>query len=377
MDAARVLVWSKQVAHARTLARHERRLVRFRFCFQYDLWPLARAIGLVGVVEFGSKLKLYLSVIFKIYITAVAAVICLAAVFIFWRSWHEPAYTLVEKCSQVGAQQFQGCVNSAVSAYAAAHPENTGAMLQSLAQVPEVSSVDPRLFAQAVHEVGMTLSSKHIALRDAFLLCGETFKQGCRHGYVMEYIDTHYTYPTSASDLFEFCDEVKMLGASAYLNCLHGIGHELLVKVNRDLHSAVEACMKRPELTQAYACASGVFMEYSKGPNETGGHSEARVGSRELPCDQFTGEAETICYGSAGSYRQFEADSEPFGATYAYCYSVQEPYRTACAYGVGERLLMSVGFSKGRADELCGHMEGNLRGLCLNSIARVAQSIKK
>lgn len=311
-----------------------------------------------------------------VYIFLVLATANLAVAFLFWRVTYEPAYTLLRYCAN-SVQQFQACVNSGVSRYAAAHPQGTRAMLESLLRASRVFTFDPRLFSQASHEAGMALSLRGVTFQDAFAWCGNVFKQGCEHGYVMEHIDTHFQYPTSADVLFKLCDQIKVISTSGYLNCLHGVGHELLVKTSKNLSTAVELCMTLQPVEQAYACGSGVFMEYTKGLNKTSGHSETRVGSRSLPCEEFTGEAKTVCYGSVGSYRQFEPDSEPFATTYMYCMSVGEPYRTACAYGAGERLLIAMSFHSAHALKLCDSMEEHVRTLCRRSVIGFTGSAKR
>ncbi|MBI4273048.1 hypothetical protein HY621_04320 [Candidatus Uhrbacteria bacterium] len=185
------------------------------------------------------------------------------------------------------------------------------------------------------------------------------------HGAVMEYGDTIFAASSTPQEFVTFCNRFKN-DQMQYLNCLHGIGHEIVSKVEKPLDELLRYCPSLDAYSKS-ACVSGIFMEYSKGERGMGEHSHKKVYTRGLPCD-FVHEAyKSICYASAGAYRQYEVDSEPFKDSYQFCQNAPEKYRNSCMMNLSERIGFIYAGDLKRAKRVCEKLSGPMHFDCLHS----------
>lgn len=116
-------------------------------------------------------------------------------------------------------------------------------------------------------------------------------------------------------------------------------------------------------------------MEYSKGTAGSGSHSHMPVGTKELPCAEIDEEYKATCYASAGSYRQYEPDSESFEKSYEFCFSVPEEYIDSCLLGVHERTFIATGENTEKLDKICERLGGEEKVLVCRKTMREAKNI--
>lgn len=239
--------------------------------------------------------------------------------------------------------------------------------------VEQKISDDPRIFLDPAHEAGMMLASEKIPLEEAFAYCGTTFKQGCMHGYIMEYIDDAYPKEIDPKALKTVCENLK--DPLSKINCIHGLGHELTAKIKKDLPEVLPSCKDITENnSELSACQSGIFMEYTKGAPGTGNHSHNAVGLVRLPCYKLGSEYQKTCIASEGAYRQYNPGHEDFKTTYEYCLSNDSEYIPSCMLAVSERAIITTAENPEKVIAFCNELKNNEISTCLDSLIKVSQT---
>jgi len=285
------------------------------------------------------------------------------------------AFEISEDCQLDATSDRQHCISLKIYEEIDHNPEQTGPLFDAFWHLAVSGDIedDPRIFSDMVHEMGMVLVQKDISVGDAFSYCGESFKQGCMHGVIMEYVDVHYQNDIGPGGLIEICDDFENVMEND--NCLHGVGHMLAAKIDSPLESVLGECERaESSLREVRACESGVLMEYSKGDAGSGFHSHAPTGSIELPCDTVDESYKSVCYGSAGSYRQYHPNQEPFFSSYTFCASALAPYDFHCMLGVSERGIIATAKDPARTYNLCDGLDGKARSLCVESLVQVSRT---
>ncbi len=227
---------------------------------------------------------------------------------------------------------------------------------------------DPRIFSPIIHDVGMELAFKKIEPALAFTYCGEHFKAGCLHGFVMESLDVMETSDTQV--LLAFCEFTKD-NEVKYANCIHGVGHELVAKQTDSLELILEEC-KKTELPYVQACTSGVFMEFSTGVHGTGTHTHTSpIGSIDLPCQDVSNEFKSVCYISSSAYRQYLPTTETFQETSEKCGAVPESYQDDCFLGLAEKIFTASAEDIQDSYQVCETVELPFQELCKHSVDQI------
>lgn len=250
----------------------------------------------------------------------------------------------LQTCKNDSQKRYATCVATQILILTDEHPEQTGRFLDYIyGNARTIQTIDLRIFSDYSHHAGMQLATKPVNLIQAAKFCGSAFKSGCLHGFVMARIDS--TMPKSnPKDLIKYCDPLWATNsAEEYANCLHGIGHVLWAQATDPLQRVLEHCDQYVTGVNAVACKSGVLMEYSKGSQHTGFHSDASVGSAELPCSSIAQRDKALCYASAASYRYYYPGQENPSVGMGYCNSVPVPYQPSCLSAVKERLALATG----------------------------------
>ena len=149
-----------------------------------------------------------------------------------------------------------------------------------------------------------------------------------------------------------------------YKDCAHAVGHELRAKVLGSNEQVVALCNNFAPNYRS-ACASGVFMESSKGNNGFGHHSDGAVGQIIFDCTKVAENYKHTCYASLGSYKQYEANSEPWQETFKFCASLPDIYKNDCFAGADERLLMALGGDNRQIEKICNFLLFEEKNGCL------------
>ncbi len=267
------------------------------------------------------------------------------------------------------------CLEVKIISYISSFPAETGNVFATFWETGKSGKLsdDMRIFSDIAHKAGMVLANSDISLDKALSFCGTTFKQGCIHGVIMEYIDNKYPSEIEASTLFDFCGTVSDENYIIYINCLHGVGHILAAKSRDSIQSILGLCDPL-SAEESFACASGVLMEYSKGTAGSGAHAHTPVGKKELPCVELDDEYKSVCYASAGSYRQYQPGQEDFSKSYNFCLNSPEEYIDDCLIGLSERAILASAENQEKLNDICAEIENqDARFACVDSIQKLLE----
>lgn len=280
------------------------------------------------------------------------------------------ARVLLEQCSDRTTAQHLTCLQAHFATMAQTNPGLIAAVLQGIVRLAQQNAlpIEARWYSALAHSAGADLIAASETVPQAIGYCPSTFNSGCVHGAVMAEALRRYGVPAvvpAFAELTHLCTELnwwERLQRSPYMNCLHGVGHSLMMLNPNQSPSALLAdCATLTHRTEQMACGSGVFMEYSTS-------AAGKVGTVALPCADLTEQWQGVCYTSAGSYRQYEPGHESFAETYHWCEQVPEQYRFGCEMGVAERLLLSHGGNQAAALEECVTLSPAMQRLCSRRI---------
>lgn len=308
------------------------------------------------MVKFSKKL---------ISVVSLALIVFIGALIFFKHNKPPVPSILLTTCKDMISEKIATCVENFAYSAVQKDPSQAGKILDELWSGE--FGLDLRLFSPLAHNLGMTLTDQNVELVSAIKFCGQSFKGACAHGVVMEYVDKNFPPHFSATAFIKLCDSLQsqtQMTEKQYKNCIHGVGHELRAKLISPNEQVVKECdYFQPQ--DRNACASGVFMEASKGNQGLGSHSDSPVGKVQFDCSKVGQQYQLICYSSLGSYMQYEADSPSFAETFQLCSSLSETSRTYCFAGTNERLLMSKSGSINLAIEFCKTLPPNEIQDCL------------
>lgn len=291
---------------------------------------------------------------------AVLIFIFLAALLFFNKN--NSTSKIVDSCKNSNYKQIK-CIEDKILTETDKDPKQTGALLKSL-WLSKDQSLDLRAFSPLAHQVGMSLAGKPIDLSEAIIDCGQSFKDACVHGVIMEYIDKHFFVSKTEPKFLHLCNSLKaQVNQRQYKDCVHAIGHELRAKILGTNNQVLIWCSNFSGFFSA--CAGGVFMEASKGNNGIGYHSDEPVGRAAINCNQIPSIYKHACYFSIGSYRQYEVRAELWKETFRLCSYAPVLYKNDCYGGIDERLLMSKGGSQEAASNFCLSLEPTEQPGCL------------
>lgn len=211
----------------------------------------------------------------------------------------------------------------------------------------------------------MHLVETNTPLAEAISLCPLSFRGGCIHGVIMEYLDTVQsenisTWPKTVCEPFKKTSIV-------YKNCFHALGHEFAAKSKENLNGMLLLCKNVPSGYRS-DCLYGVLMEFSKGESGSGRHLEIPVGKYTPSCEPLEEDFKITCYTSVGFYGQYEADGESLETTYKKCELLPEIYKQYCFEGIAGALLFSEATDRGSASLRCKVLPSKFINICLTSI---------
>lgn len=278
------------------------------------------------------------------------------------------AHFLLAHCPQVEAEAHITCLRQLLQPIIRDHPNKIKPIFHGIVLLGYQNKLpfDARWYGELVHKVGSGFIQAHYSLNETIEYCSPTFKQGCIHGAVMQ-----QAMEQPNIDATLLCHELtptQRQQDSIYLNCLHGVGHSLMLRHSSAIFTTIlNDCLIWPSLLEQQACASGVMMEYMVQSSHN--HIAATTEIMELPCDQLSPEWQTLCYAAAGSYRQYRPDGEPFVTSYEWCQQLPDDYQASCWQGVSERLVLASSGRRTTTLEKCDQIKTmGLRDRCKKSV---------
>ncbi len=153
--------------------------------------------------------------------------------------------------------------------------------------------------------------------------------------------------------------------------CVHGLGHGLMLQSGYDLPFALSICDRLPTSWDQTSCTGGVFMENVNGAVKSGyGTRSPWVKASDLvyPCDWVKERYKLYCYLMVTS-RVLQANGYDWRATARICARVEPGWRATCFQSYGRDASGSTRQDPAQTLALC-RMTGHFAGECLYGAAR-------
>lgn len=200
---------------------------------------------------------------------------------------------------------------------------------------------DFRIYSSSLHRLGHKFFLNQYSFDHIEDICPALIKDGCVHGYVMEFINKN-----DLQKGIKLCSTAT--SKRIKLGCTHALGHSYLEFNNQSVDQAIKSFCKNYSDLEYAACVSGLFHENSK-LGEGMGHEnyyQRPHTYNSISCDNFIDNDYTICYGSQGSFRQYFPESESIKITLKICSEAKtQEAKESCKYNALQRLDIARGYS--------------------------------
>ena len=243
------------------------------------------------------------------------------------------------------------------------------------------------------HAIGIEAYDPARPVGEVFAECTELFQSGCYHGV----IQAHFVARGAVTEesVRELCESFKQPGADRFLlfQCLHGMGHGLLMIYEHHLPRALEDCDLLEDHWDRESCYGGAFMENvvaATSPHHAatelaeGDHAGHRT---DAGAGRAAGGAGAEDHGATGAPARGAgghehgamtfavADLEPFeplreGDRHYPCSILERRYLTACYMMQTSVMLWFNGNDVGEAAEDCAEAPESWRKTCFQSLGR-------
>lgn len=255
--------------------------------------------------------------------------------------------------------------------------EGTGPALE---QLEAAVASDPGVLNRThhiVHELGRRSFDHYRSSREAFSNCTPEFEWGCYHGVLEGYLDAQAV--VDGPSIQNACPStVDTNDANILFQCLHGLGHGLVLHLDGDVRGALTLCDSLSDQWQQTSCYSGVFME-----NLVEGQSAAAEGRtvedsgllldpREplYPCSELDDRYLSPCYEMAASIVLW-FNGHDFTQAGATCASAPRRYVPSCYHGLGREAFGNSLAEPTKAVALCRDTKSaRYARFCYAAIAR-------
>lgn len=199
-------------------------------------------------------------------------------------------------------------------------------------------------FSRVCHQIKHSVAERLYTpdrLRDLIVSDDNTCFWGLSHGAIAEFTvradegDFWRTLPT-------LCDDLTSPGHTE--SCSHGLGHAIVMRVQKTIFDAEVHCAKVPKVSQ-HACVEAVIMSYSDG--EASQNEGVDIKLDPLPeelvdtmCLRFSDVSKSECWSSLWSFYPKDMSLEDLAArTYAACAKATGTFTDSCVNGVGEAMM--------------------------------------
>ena len=135
---------------------------------------------------------------------------------------------------------------------------------QALTVLEQVTAQDPEALREAhplVHHVGQRSFARYGTAPLALSHCRDVFWSGCYHGVLQAFLSSLPT--VEQQHILPLCPTSETVSTYSFqrYNCLHGLGHGLIIQFRYDLLKSLAFCDALPGSWDRESCYGGVFME--------------------------------------------------------------------------------------------------------------------
>ena len=281
----------------------------------------------------------------------------------------------------------------------------------ALAELERLSTSDAYVTEQC-HQVAHDLGADALAHYGSIAGALQTSAGICWSGYthgVMETALAGFDDEELRAEVPGICAEAAEVRYSfVHYNCLHGLGHGVMLRLDADLFATEPVCRLLGEFWEQRSCMSGAFMENIVAAQE-GREDPPALDDEDLlyPCTAIAAEWVEDCYLMQTSYVMWKLDydieqaftwCDRAGDYISTCYrsmgrdisglallDVQEvvdgcglgrpEYETWCIDGAASNAVFDQGGDTTAADALCAAVAEHLRQACVQRVAEAAANV--
>jgi hypothetical protein len=189
---------------------------------------------------------------------------------------------------------------------------------------------------QLVHVIGRAAADKLGNVAAAYDQGDDFCWSGYYHG-VMEAILAKIGYDNLESQINSVCQDIG--GRERYsffhYNCVHGLGHGVMVVHNNELFKSLTTCDAIPDNWERESCFGGVFMENIMSENNPD-HATKYLKKEEplYPCPAVDTRYKQQCYLMQTSYA-LQNNGYDFPAVFKMCDNIEVAFRPTCYQSLG------------------------------------------
>jgi methionine-rich copper-binding protein CopC/putative copper export protein len=237
-----------------------------------------------------------------------------------------------------------------------------------------LSTTDEHVMAdchQVAHDLGHDAAEQVADMGEALAVEASVCWSGYYHGFVEARL-AQIPDDELAGALPSFCDGAADPRYSfTHYNCLHGLGHGLMLRGDADLFAALPLCREIGETWDVRSCASGAFMENVMAAQQ-GLDAEFDPTDPLHPCTavERLGEEAVVedCYLMQTSHILW-ANGGDIPAAFAACDGAPEAYRSTCYRSMGRDISSRAALQAAQVVELCEQGSPDLVPWCYDGAA--------
>ena len=206
------------------------------------------------------------------------------------------------------------------------------------------------------------------AMQDA-TMCGSGFYHG-----LIEYALREAANPKAlVAKVKGMCTDRKALATTFQLyQCLHGLGHGVMIFSGDNLPWALGMCDKLADSWSEQSCSGGVFMQNFNLPDKLSPFQSTYVSKKNLlyPCDWVRAKYKFYCYLQITQHVLYETGYD-WKKTAATCAKAPDPWNGICLQSFGRDASGASNYDAAKANGYCDLIEGfDDRAQCVYGVAR-------
>lgn len=188
---------------------------------------------------------------------------------------------------------------------------------------------------QITHSIGHAAILRTGDVGKAFSIGDAMCWSGYYHGVMEEALEGLGT-TSLESTINTICGDIpgKEAYSFDYYNCVHGLGHGVMLLYDFDLFKSLDVCSTLTGRWEQDSCGGGVFMENTMVEHRGGKSDYLKREDLLYPCNAVSDTHKTQCYMMQSSY-MLSAVNSNFSTVFKICGTVEEPYRNICYQSLG------------------------------------------
>lgn len=288
-----------------------------------------------------------------------------------------PELEIAERCRRKPAEERQACILAGLEARI--RPATVAGAMASLKVLamgdPDIEQ-DAHVYAHGIGIKGYLLGKDVAAV---FGQCPADFASGCRHGAIQAYLESRQSLDSVALNglCAPYRDPFSATGRWQLFQCVHGMGHGLIMMLGGDLPRALTSCDMLSDPWDRDACYGGAFMENimrATAPHHPAselaashhGHQAFQaIDSTDLlyPCSIVANQYQRACY-QIQTAAIFHFTKGDVGAASRACDRAPETMQPTCYVSLGRDLSSKGRRDPGRVLRYCGETGERHRPWC-------------